>query len=99
MVAFGGGGVMVEALDDASFRAAPMTALEAGEMIQETSASRLVDGFRGLPPVDREGLVRLLVRVGRFASRTPALRELDLNPVIAGGREIVLADVRVVLED
>lgn len=98
MVAFGSGGVLVEAIDDVAFRAAPLTLLEAHEMIEETLARRLLDGWRGQPAVDRDQLTALLVQVGRFAANTPGLRELDLNPVIARGRKLVPVDVRVVVE-
>ncbi|HZD68458.1 MAG TPA: acetate--CoA ligase family protein, partial [Actinomycetes bacterium] len=97
MVALGGGGVLVEAIDHVTFRAAPLTMLEAREMIEEALARRLLDGVRGLPPVDRDQLAALLVRIGQFAANTPGVRELDLNPVIARGRELVPVDVRVVM--
>lgn len=98
VVAFGTGGVLVEAVRDISFRAAPLTMLEAREMIEETVASRLLDGVRGLPRVDRDELARFLAGVGEFAAATPELQELDLNPVIANERGLLPADVRVVLD-
>lgn len=97
VVAFGSGGVLVEALRDVTFRAAPFTRLEATEMIDETAASKLLDGYRGLPKVDRERLATFLVRVGKFAASTPRLRELDLNPVIANADGVFPVDVRIVL--
>jgi acetate---CoA ligase (ADP-forming) len=99
VVAFGSGGALVEAVRDVAFRAAPLTNLEAREMIEETEATRLLDGFRGLPPVDRDSLADLLVRTGLLAARTPGLRELDLNPVVAAGREILPVDVRIVMDE
>jgi acetyltransferase len=56
VVAFGSGGMLVEARGDVTFRAAPFTRLEAMEMIDETAASKVLDGYRGLPKVDRERL-------------------------------------------
>lgn len=97
VVAFGSGGVMVEALRDVTFRAAPFTHLEALEMIEETVASRMLDGYRHLPKVDRDELATFLVRVGQLAADTPGLSELDLNPVIASDTGIRPVDVRVVL--
>jgi acetyltransferase len=99
VLAFGSGGVMVEAMSDLSFRAAPLTTLEAREMIGETMAARLLDGYRGLPPVDRDRLAGLLVQVGELAARTHGLRELELNPVIAHEQRILPVDVRVVMEE
>jgi acetyltransferase len=98
VLAFGRGGVLVEAVRDVSFRAAPLTMLEAREMIEETVASRLLDGVRGLPRVDRDELARFLVGVGEFAAGVPELQELDLNPVIANEGGLLPVDVRVVLD-
>jgi acetate---CoA ligase (ADP-forming) len=97
VVAFGSGGVLVDALRDLSFRAAPLSLCEAREMIAETLATRLMDGYRGLPPVDRPRLAELLVQVGDLMARTPQIRELDLNPVVAHGRTLTPVDVRIVL--
>ncbi|MFC9897750.1 acetate--CoA ligase family protein [Nocardia sp. NPDC127579] len=97
VVAFGTGGVLVEALADVTFRAAPFTELEAHEMIRETVASRLLDGYRGLPSVDRDTLARFLVRVGEVVAAHPEIAELDLNPVIAAGTAVLPVDVRIVI--
>ncbi|WP_032404185.1 acetate--CoA ligase family protein [Rhodococcoides fascians] len=99
VVAFGSGGIMVEALDDVTFRAAPFTVVEAHEMIDETIASKLLDGYRNLPVVDRDALARLLVRVGDTVAAHPEIGELDLNPVIASATGIVPVDVRVILAE
>ncbi|NMH96493.1 acetate--CoA ligase family protein [Pseudonocardia acidicola] len=99
VVAFGSGGVMVEALRDVAFRAAPFTHLEALEMIEETIAARMFDGYRHLPRVDRDTLAAFLVRVGHLAAHTPGLAELDLNPVIADDTGVLPVDVRIVLTD
>ncbi|MGA5535023.1 acetate--CoA ligase family protein [Mycolicibacterium nivoides] len=97
VVAFGSGGVMVEAIKDVSFRAAPFTELEAHEMIEETVASRMLNGYRHLPTVDRDALARFLVRVGDVIAHHPEISELDFNPVIASKDCIAPVDVRIVL--
>lgn len=97
VVAFGTGGVLVEACDDVTFRAAPLTVIEAREMIEETRAARLLDGHRHLGAVDRKQLVRLLVRVGAIAAAHPEIAELDLNPVIASAAAVVPVDIRIIL--
>jgi len=47
---FGLGGVLTEALADAVFRVAPLTRLDAQEMLQQIRASRLLGAFRGQVP-------------------------------------------------
>jgi acetate---CoA ligase (ADP-forming) len=97
IVAFGSGGIAVEVDRDITFRAAPLTFLEANEMIDETRISAKLEGYRNLPPIDRTALADMLVRVGEIVSTSAWIRELDLNPVIASGSTIVPADVRVIL--
>jgi acyl-CoA synthetase (NDP forming) len=97
IVAFGSGGVAVEVDRDIAFRAAPLTLLEAHEMIDETRISAKLAGYRRVPPVDRTLLANMLVQVGKIAATTASIRELDLNPVIASGSTLVPVDVRVVL--
>lgn len=97
VVAFGSGGVLVEALRDVTFRAAPLTELEATELIGDTIADRLLDGYRNTAAADRKTLARLLVNVGALLSARPEIIELDLNPVIANANRVLPLDVRVVV--
>jgi acetyltransferase len=97
VVAFGSGGALVEAYKDVSFRAAPLTQLEARELISETAASRVLDGFRGYPDVDRSAIADLLTAVGDLMIANPEIVELDLNPVIAAGSHLQPVDVRIVV--
>lgn len=96
VVAFGAGGLLVEVLEDVSFRAAPLSVLEAQEMVRETTVSRLLSGFRGMPEVDTEKLSNLLVMAGESISRVEGLVQLDLNPVIANEEGLHPVDVRIV---
>lgn len=97
IIAFGMGGVLVEAVADVTFRAAPLTLLEAHEMLQETMVSRMLDGYRHLPSVNRDALANFLVRVGDLVAQEAQINELDLNPVVAAGTLIRPVDVRIIL--
>jgi acyl-CoA synthetase (NDP forming) len=97
VVMFGLGGILVEALDDVVFRAAPFDAGEAGAMIDEVRGRRLFEAVRGRPAVNRASLVDLLVRVSELAADRAEVAELDLNPVILSARGAAIADARAVL--
>jgi acyl-CoA synthetase (NDP forming) len=99
LVMFGLGGVYVEVLADVSFRLAPLSRLDAEEMIAEVRSAKLLEGLRGAPPADRLALVDTLVRVGYLASQCPEIMELDINPlmVLAKGQGVLAADVRIIL--
>ncbi|HQQ50303.1 MAG TPA: acetate--CoA ligase family protein, partial [Spirochaetota bacterium] len=55
-VMFGLGGVFTEALQDVSFRVAPITSIDAYEMMDELKTKKLLGAFRGSPAVDKEML-------------------------------------------
>ncbi|MEM3004898.1 MAG: acetate--CoA ligase family protein [Candidatus Bathyarchaeia archaeon] len=97
-VAFGLGGIFMEALEDLSYGLAPVSEEEALDIISSTKASRLLQGVRGGLPVDRTRLADLLVRASLLIFEQP-VAEMDLNPVIASGSECAVADARVRISD
>ncbi len=99
VVLVGLGGIWVEALRDVSLRLAPVSHDEARTMLSELKGAAILAGFRGQPPVDREALADLLVRVGRLACERDDLVELDLNPVIAGEDGLFAVDARIMIAD
>jgi acyl-CoA synthetase (NDP forming) len=97
MVMFGLGGIHVELLEDVVFKLAPLAEAEADEMLDRIRAAPLLRGFRGQPPVDREALRAVLLRVARLLSDLPQIQELDLNPVLVSpeGGVTAVVDARV----
>ena len=94
LVAFGPGGVLAELIGEASFRFAPLTDVDARELVHEGKAGRLVSGFRRAP-ADADALADLVLRLSRLAEDLPEIAELDLNPVLAGVDGCVAVDARV----
>lgn len=96
LVVCGLGGVLVELLRDVSFRLTPVTDVDAAEMIAKLRASKLLDGYRGAPPGDRDALASVIMRVSALVEVIPELRELDLNPVkvLAPGKGAIVVDGR-----
>ena len=95
LVAFGPGGVFAELIGDATFRIAPLTDVDAEELVTTSKAGRLVKGFRGAPTADVASLVDLVCRLSRLGEDLPALAELDLNPVLALPDRCIAVDARV----
>jgi len=95
LVAFGPGGVFAELIGEAAFRIAPLTDVDAEELVGRGKAGKLVAGFRGAPAADRASLEELVQRLARLGEDFPALAELDLNPVLALPDRCVAVDARV----
>jgi acetyl coenzyme A synthetase (ADP forming)-like protein len=94
LVMFGLGGVYVEALHDVIFRIAPITALDAHDMVHGLRGGAILDGVRGAPPVDFAALTDTLLRVSRLAADFPEIAELDINPLLAFPDRVCAVDAR-----
>ncbi len=93
VIALGLGGVWIEALQDVSLRRLPVSAADVGEMLGELRGGKLLDGFRGAPPVDRAALADAVVRIGQAAlGLGPTLDTLEVNPLLAAGGRIEALD-------
>jgi acetyltransferase len=95
LVMFGLGGVYVEVLKDVAFKIAPVTRVEAREMLASLKAKALLDGVRGEKGVDREKVVDLILRVSALLGDLPEIREMDLNPVMAFPDGVYAVDGRI----
>src|SRR6185436_13756753 len=95
VVACGGGGVTVELQRDVAVRVAPITDVDADEMIRSLATFPLLDGFRGAPKADVGALVQTILRVGALADAHPEIAEMDCNPVMVLPNGVRVVDVRV----
>jgi acetyl coenzyme A synthetase (ADP forming)-like protein len=97
VVACGAGGVTAELLKDVAVGVAPLTDLDAHDIVRSLRTFQLLDGFRGAPKCDVRAVEDTLLRLSAMVERHPQIAELDANPLIAhpGGAVIVDARVRV----
>ena len=96
---FGLGGIYVEALEDVTFRLAPIRELTADHMIRRTKTFKLLEGFRGDPIYDTEAIADCLKRLSQLVTDFDDIKELDLNPLIVyeKGRGCSIVDARIIL--
>jgi acetyl-CoA synthetase len=93
LVLVGIGGTLVELMKDTAVGLAPVTPAQARGMIDALKGAAMLDGFRGQPAVDRAALADIVCRASEFLADNAALiAELDVNPLICAGGEIVAVD-------
>jgi acyl-CoA synthetase (NDP forming) len=97
-VLVGLGGVLAEFLDDVSVRLAPVSLATALAMLDDLRGAALLRGVRGRPGIDRAAVARMLVALGDLGVERPDIREVDLNPVIAGPHGALAVDALVVVD-
>ncbi len=82
LIMFGLGGIYVETLKDVTFRVPPLTDLDAQEMIRQIRGYKLLEGVRGEPPVDFDGLAQVLERFSQLVEDLPQVAEIEVNPLM-----------------
>ena len=96
VVVVGAGGVLTEVLRDVSVRLAPLDEGEAATMLQEGARPRLLAGPRGLRAVDPAALVGVIEAIGGLIAAEPRIAEIDVNPLIAAGADLIAVDALVI---
>ena len=87
VVMFGLGGILVEALEDVTFRVAPFDVAEARRMIDEIKGRKILDGVRGAPPADIDALAETLSRLSAVAAASAeTIDSIDINPFVLGAK-------------
>ncbi|MDD4319335.1 MAG: acetate--CoA ligase family protein [Candidatus Peribacteraceae bacterium] len=99
LVMAGLGGIYTELFRDAVFRLAPLAEEEAYPMLAELRSWRLLQGMRGKGPLAVPALARLLASVSVLIAECPAVREIDLNPVLITEKNLTILDAKVVVWD
>ena len=82
MMMFGLGGVFIETMKDVTFRIAPLTDIDAEEMIKSVKAYGLLKGARGTTPAKMEQIQETLLRLSQLVHDYPFIDELDINPLL-----------------
>lgn len=82
MMMFGLGGVFIEVMKDVTFRIAPLTDVDAKEMIKSVKAYKLLEGARGTKPAQMEQIEETLLRLSQLVHDFKFIDELDINPLL-----------------
>lgn len=96
MVGYGGTGV--EVFEDVALGHVPFGRDGAKDLVRQLKCYRILEGYRGKKGIDLNKLVELILRLEAMLLDNPEIEELDLNPLIFDGRELVVADYRIRIE-
>jgi len=96
LIMFGMGGIIVEVLKDVVFKLLPITNIDAKDMLAKIKTTALLDEYRGKPGVDKEKIVEIIQRISQLVTDFPAIKELDINPVLAFSDKAIVVDARII---
>ena len=98
-VMFGLGGIFTEILKDTAFRIAPLSRWDAMDIMEDIRGKKILEAFRGKPPVDKELLADILIAVGNMGMENDRISEIDINPLKLIGGKPIAVDALVVLDN
>ncbi len=94
----GMGGVEAELWGDSSLGFPPLNERLARRMLETLRIWPLLNGYRGRPPVDMDGLLNVIMRLSYLTADNPEIEELDINPLVVGPDELIALDARIVVK-
>ncbi len=98
VVLFGQGGVAAEVIADRAVGLPPLDDVLARDLIGRTAVARRLAPNRGQPGADLDAVAAALVALSRIALDFPEVKELDINPLVAGAGGVIALDSRVALQ-
>lgn len=95
VIMFGQGGTSVEVVDDTSLGFPPLNLRLARSLMSRTRITRILEGYRDVPPANLDAVALTLVKVSQFVVDLPQVVELDLNPLLVDSYGVIALDARV----
>ncbi len=89
------GGIFIEIMKDFSVGLSPLSLEESLFMIKKLKAYDIVKGVRGQEPIDENRWAEIITQLSALLQTAPEIIELDLNPLIAKGNNIIAVDARI----
>ncbi|MFS8857147.1 bifunctional acetate--CoA ligase family protein/GNAT family N-acetyltransferase [Synechococcus sp. H55.7] len=94
---FGSGGQLVEVFQDRAIGLPPLNTTLARRLMENTLIYKALKGVRGRRAVNLEALEQLLVRFSQLVAEQRQIQEIDINPLLASGEQLLALDARVIL--
>jgi acyl-CoA synthetase (NDP forming) len=96
VVMFGLGGILVELFKDVAFALAPVKKDNAQWLVKQVKGYKLLEGYRGKPPVDINILLDMIVSVSESVT-TGLIKEIDLNPIYIYPEGAMVLDAKILV--
>ncbi len=98
VVLCGLGGIFVEVLKDVQSGLAPLSYGEAYSMIHSLRGYKILKGTRGQAGINEKKYAEIIVRLSTLLRFATEIKEMDINPLLADGDDIVAVDARILVE-
>jgi len=98
LIMAGMGGVFIEVFKDVATCLAPVSESEARSMIRSLKSYIIMKGVRGSRGISEEAFMKVITSLSELLAAAPEIYEMDINPLLAEGDNIVAVDARIRIE-
>jgi acetyltransferase len=98
MILFGAGGTATETIHDTAVALPPLDLELARDLMGQTRIFKLLEGYRDRPPADLAAIAEALTRLSQLVVDCPAVKGLDINPLLADEAGVIALDARIRIE-
>ena len=98
-VMFGLGGIFSEIEKDIVFAIAPLDSSDATALIRRIRGRKLLQGFRGMTPLQEDLMADILVRLGDLGASSERIEQIDINPLVVSRGIPTAVDATTVIEE
>lgn len=98
VVLCGLGGIFVEVLKDVQSGLAPLSYAEAFSMIRSLRGYKILKGTRGQQGINEQKYAEIIVRLSTLLRFATEIKEMDINPLLADGNDVIAVDARIFIE-
>ncbi|MFP4348080.1 MAG: acetate--CoA ligase family protein [Thermodesulfobacteriota bacterium] len=95
VIHFGHGGTAIEVIEDKALALPPLNMHLAREVMAQTRVFRLLEGYRGDPPADIDGVALTLIKVSQLVCDMAEIAELKINPLLTDHQGVMVLDARI----
>ena len=99
VISFGPGGMANSLYSDSAVELLPLTEPLTRKLIQKPRMAKLLDQYRGMPAVNQEALVQVLMRISKLVTEIPAIRNLHIEPLLVDDGGCIILDAHIGVAD
>ena len=95
LLSVGSGGIYTEIYQDIAHTFLPINKTAAIKLLAQTKIGQILQGARGLPPVNLNLVIKLMINLSQLALDLPQIQEIDINPAIINQNKIDIVDIKI----
>ncbi len=99
LIAIGQGGIYTEVFKDIEHILVPESIKNITNKLNSTNVVKIIDGYRGKPPLAKAKLIEMIDKVQRMLVTYPQIYSIDMNPIILTESRVVAVDLKIYIKN